>query len=286
MKKLMAMVISMLLVCCMAVLPAAAQTAEISAQEVITADGLRQLLADCTGYAGTAGSSLKGAIRAEKVLDYCLKNQLAQTDREAFAQLLSDAHAALTVEQQEELVGNMEGIFAVLDAGFGEYLSVEGLLNSAGVKETMDSLLKEENARRHYGVFKLAMLNVFGDFDKLLLSCTGYAGTAGSSMKNAIAAKSVLEFCTKNHVADADSTMLAEMIAAAHAKLDEERAQELAWNMESIAGLLDKAFADYESVEDLLDSAGIAQDMLMLLGQDGAYADWAVFYLQISRVIE
>lgn len=282
----MAMVILVLLICCMAILPAAAQTAESSAQQVITADGLGQLLADCTGYAGTAGSSLKGAIRAEQVLSYCLQNELAQTDQEAFLQLLSDAHAALTAEQQEELAGNMEGIFAVLDAGFGEYLSVEGLLDSAGVKEAMDSLLKEENARRHYDAFKLAMLNIFGEFDELLLSCTGYAGTAGSSMKNAIAAKSVLEFCTKNHVADVDPKVLGEMIAAAHAKLDEERAQELAWNMESIAGLLDKAFADYESVVDLLDSAGIAQDMLMLLEKDGAYADWAVFYLQISRVIE
>ncbi len=291
MKKLMKMLLSAVLTLCLIAAPAlangsvpampSAQPAETAA---ITAADIQALLVSCTGYAGTAGSSLKGVIAAGNVLNFCVENQLAQTDADALEQVLFAGYASLTDEQKQEIAGNMKYIFSVIDGLFTDYLSLEDLIDTAGMTDFMKPLLRSENAFAHYGVFKLTMLNVFGAFDELLISCTGYAGAAGSSMKNAAAAYGVLSFCIENKLAYADPAVLRDALSEAYAQLSEERMQELAWNMESISDLIAIAFIDYTSVEGLLDSVGAAEDMLLLIDAEGAYAHWAVFSLQMQTV--
>ncbi len=286
MKKLIAMMLSALLVLCAVVMPAAAQEAEdCLTAEAVTAEKAEELLISCTGYEGTAGSSLKGAIAAQRVLTFCIENDLIQTETEAFLQTLGTAYQVMTDEQREEFDRNMKSIIHLLDSAFADYPSVEGLFDSAGILQSMKLLLETENAYGHYVMFKVPMMRVMGMFDEMLLSCTGYAGTAGSSLKNAVAAYEMLNFFIEYDLSYAEPITRADAFAAAYAALDEERTAELALNMESIARLLEKAFADYALVEGVFDSAGITEDMQLLLSAEDAYDDWKTLELQMNAIL-
>lgn len=277
MKKTFAIVLAAILLCLTA-LPVCAQSASENEAE--------SLLVSCTGYAGTAGSSLKDAVRAERILAYAVDNSLANGDAQAFAQELAAAYDALSDEQRFELNSNMMNIFGVLDAAFTDYLSVEGLLDSAGILESIRLLLCGENAQAHYNVFKITMLDIMGEFDNLFAFCTGYAAAAGSSLKSARAACGVLRFCVERGIAFAEPTRLKEVLLAAYHALSEESRQELAWNMNAIFNMVDGAFADDEALKGLFDDAGVSEDMARQLARDDAYAHWAVFRLQMQAVLD
>lgn len=103
------------------------------------------------------------------------------------------------------------------------------------------------------------------DILPVLIDCTGYEGTAGSSLKEAIAACKLMMFAGDKRLADIDVTALSEAAAEALAGLTEEQSAELSGNMESINQLLTAAFEDYENRRDLFDAAGIAAEMDLLV---------------------
>ena len=103
------------------------------------------------------------------------------------------------------------------------------------------------------------------DILPVLIGCTGYEGTAGSSLKEAGAACRLMMFAEDKRLADADEMILSEAAAGALAGLTEEQKAELSGNMESINNLLTAAFDDYESRRDLFDTAGVAEEMDLLV---------------------
>lgn len=103
------------------------------------------------------------------------------------------------------------------------------------------------------------------DILPVLIDCTGYEGTAGSSLKEAGAACRLMMFADDQRLADADEMILSEAAAGALAGLTEEQKAELSGNMESINNLLTAAFDDYESRRDLFDAAGVAEEMDLLV---------------------
>lgn len=117
---------------------------------------------------------------------------------------------------------------------------------------------------------------------KALSACTGYAGTAGSSLKNAIAACRLAAFAQHNQTADVKKSTLGEMIFFATGRMSDEAKEELALNMESIHSLLTAAFTDYDSVRGLFDDAGIVDDMQLLIDSDRAFEHYTALYQQIT----
>ncbi len=105
-----------------------------------------------------------------------------------------------------------------------------------------------------------------------LADCTGYMGTAGSSLKEAIAATGLLAFAVEHGAADAED--LAQTVQSAIAALDEAQLQELAFCMEGIGGLIDSAFAGFDSVAGLFDDAGVGETAQSLIQAENAQAHW------------
>ena len=115
----------------------------------------------------------------------------------------------------------------------------------------------------------------------VLIDCTGYAGTAGSSLKNAAAAHKLAAFAVDHELADMDEMQLSEAVAGALAGLTEEQKEELSFNIQSIHGALTEAFADYEGIYSLLDDAGIAEEMADLLTEERAFEHYEALYEEL-----
>ena len=110
------------------------------------------------------------------------------------------------------------------------------------------------------------------DIFDLLLACTGYEGTAGASLKEAVAAKELLTFAAEHELADAGD--FSEVCAVACAALPQPQREELATNLPQLADLLARAFDDPAALRGLFDDAGIAGEMQSLLQSARAAAHW------------
>lgn len=120
------------------------------------------------------------------------------------------------------------------------------------------------------------------DILNVLTDCTGYAGTAGSSLKNAIAACHLATFAADHELADMDEMLLSEAAAEAFAGLTEEQREELSFNLPSMHSVLTEAFTDYESISGLLDDAGIAAEMADLLARERAFEHYEALYEELQ----
>ena len=107
--------------------------------DAAASDILAEVLAGCTGYMGTAGSSLKEAIAAQSLLSFAKNHAI---DGETFAEAVS----ALTKEQKSELPAALESIAMLIETAFADYNSVKGLFDDAGVGEIMSTLIQDEAA--------------------------------------------------------------------------------------------------------------------------------------------
>lgn len=115
----------------------------------------------------------------------------------------------------------------------------------------------------------------------VLTDCTGYAGTAGSSLKNAIAACRLAAFAADHELADMEEMQLSEAAAEALTGLTEDQKEELSFNIQSMHSVLTKAFSDYESISGLLDDAGIAEEMTALLAEERAFEHYEALYKEL-----
>lgn len=108
------------------------------------------LLTDCTGYAGSAGSSLKGAIAADHALAFAVKWAPLSWDRQTMYAAFVDAFMALDADRTEEFPGNLESIEWLIDTAIDDYESVAGLFEDSGTAETMAALLSNPDARAQW----------------------------------------------------------------------------------------------------------------------------------------
>lgn len=114
-----------------------------------------------------------------------------------------------------------------------------------------------------------------------LTACTGYAGSAGSSLKGARAACSLAAFAAEKQLANADERYLSEAIADALTSLSEEQKAELSFNLESIHSVLTDAYADYESVSGLFESAGAEDEIARLLAAPRTFEHYSALHDQL-----
>ena len=108
------------------------------------------LLTDCTGYAGTAGASLKAAIAADRALAFAVERAPLSWDRQTMYASFVDAFLALDADRAEEFSGNLENIEWLIGTAFDDYEAVAGLFEDSGAAETMAALLSNPDARTQW----------------------------------------------------------------------------------------------------------------------------------------
>lgn len=116
--------------------------------------------------------------------------------------------------------------------------------------------------------------------------CTGYAGTAGASLKTAGAASALLDAVIYGDAAYCDADRLADCLAAARDTLGEDARAELDGNLAGILSLMEDAFSDYEAVRGQFEDAGVGDGMALSLSNPLARADWDAFRAAWQRVIK
>ena len=125
-------------------MPARGKTEPFPAEDALA------LLTDCTGYAGTAGGSLKGAIAASRALAFAVERVPLSWDRQTMYASFVDAFLALDADRAEEFPGNLENIEWLIDTAFDDYEAVAGLFEDSGTAEAMAELLSNPDARTQW----------------------------------------------------------------------------------------------------------------------------------------
>lgn len=99
-------------------------------------------------------------------------------------------------------------------------------------------------------------------------------GTAGSSLKRAVAAMHVLEFCNAHHLAETDREKFTENLLAAWKEFPETKKELFPELFASIAGQADEDLQNGAALSGLFEDAGILEEMQQLLSQDGLQISW------------
>jgi len=99
---------------------------------------------------GTAGASLKAALAARDALRFAFEYDLWNTDMPAMRGNMLAAWESLDDDARARFDENLFGIADLLDGAFGDYASVAGMFEDAGVGEDMARLVTDEDARRSW----------------------------------------------------------------------------------------------------------------------------------------
>ena len=100
-------------------------------------------------------------------------------------------------------------------------------------------------------------------------------GTAGSSLKMAIAARDVVRFALDNILWTVDAEAMRGNLLAAWESLSDSERDLFGENFfDGVAALIDEAFSDYASVEGLFEDAGAGEDMRWLAQDRAAAVSW------------
>ena len=99
-------------------------------------------------------------------------------------------------------------------------------------------------------------------------------GTAGSSLKRAVAAMHVLEFCNAHHLAETDREKFTENLLVAWKEFPETKKELFPELFASIAGQADEDLQNGAALSGLFEDAGILEEMQQLLSQDGLQISW------------
>lgn len=102
-----------------------------------------------------------------------------------------------------------------------------------------------------------------------ILSGLTYAGTAGSSLKEAIAACRLTACAAEIHAAECEPE---ECAAEAISMLPEEVLPELAFHLDGIRALMQQVFRDFDSLRPLFDDAGCLSEMEAVLAAEDVQA--------------
>ena len=103
-----------------------------------------------------------------------------------------------------------------------------------------------------------------------LEGCMGYEGTAGSSLKEAIAATELLAFAVEY----ADEENLQEIVKEVMLSFTVEEQSMLEHSLSGIRLVVETALSDYASVAGLFDDAGVGEQMQALVETETAAQGW------------
>ena len=122
--------------------PAAQEVFAVSAGELI--DGFLKPVSSLER--GTAGSSLKEAIGAMKVLSFAVSSGIQRSDASVLKNNLLNAWNTLNVEEQERFAENYPSLSWLLDSCISDFSSYNGLFDDAGVLQEMEAVMKNPDA--------------------------------------------------------------------------------------------------------------------------------------------
>ena len=113
------------------------------------------------------------------------------------------------------------------------------------------------------------------EFRDLFLSCTGYQGSAGASLRNAIRAYEIVKFAADHDLANVDEEELRTALLDGYTQMDEDARAEFHLNFAAyITPLAEDAFTAWSSVKDTFEDAGVQDVMEELAQTPGAFEDW------------
>ena len=99
-------------------------------------------------------------------------------------------------------------------------------------------------------------------------------GTAGSSLKRAVAAANVLEFAAENHSALEDKAGFSEALQMAWNEMTEAEKSRFPEQFASVAELADETLQDFSSLSGLFEDAGVLEKTQQLLQKENLRDDW------------
>ena len=99
-------------------------------------------------------------------------------------------------------------------------------------------------------------------------------GTAGSSLKAAQIAEEILSFAASREIANSEESAREAAFNEAWESLSDEEKETVKNNFQDIAGLVDGAFTDYESVRGNFEDAGVGAEMEELAKSEDAQKSW------------
>ena len=109
-----------------------------------------------------------------------------------------------------------------------------------------------------------------------------HPGTAGSSLRQAAAAADILQFATEQKLRNTDCRTAFE---AAWDSTDQETQEYFRENFEGLSRLITSAFNDYDSVKDMFEDAGAAEEMEKSLAKENALKDWQSLCSTVEYVL-
>lgn len=112
-----------------------------------------------------------------------------------------------------------------------------------------------------------------------------HPGTAGASMKKAIAAYKVLEFSVTNQLESLESGILDNSLSDAWSTLSDDEKGTFAENFASVADLIQSCFDDIQSNQGLLDDSGVYNEMSELIGRDNSLSAWSALKNSVEKLI-
>ena len=116
------------------------------------------ILPICELEMGTAGSSLKQAICAVKVLTFAVNNS-DKLSLSSLSEVFTSAWNALSAEQQSRFAENYPSLSVLLDECLADFSSYSGLFEDAGVLPEMQALQQNPNASSSWKLLSEAFAN-------------------------------------------------------------------------------------------------------------------------------
>lgn len=104
--------------------------------------------------------------------------------------------------------------------------------------------------------------------------CGVEQGTAGASLKQALAAAEICRFAAGHDLSAADDDNVTGCVLVALARLDEAQLAAFGDSFDALAALADSCFADWDANRGLFDDAGVAGDMELLAMDPEARYNW------------
>ena len=101
---------------------------------------------------GTAGSSLKAAHIAEEILTFVTSREIGNVEESARKAAFNEAWESLSSEEKGTVKDNFQDLAGLIDGAFGDYESVRGDFEDAGVGAEMEELVKSEGAQKSWKV--------------------------------------------------------------------------------------------------------------------------------------
>ena len=121
------------------------------------------------------------------------------------------------------------------------------------------------------------------DLQNLFRACTGYAGSSGSSLKEALAAIHALTFAADHHTADAHPNLLSTSLQSAWLQLDDAQQEELRCNLPRIHTLILCLQHGGDAAEARFQDAGVSQATLNAARE--GIPDWLAMYPLLESLL-